>query len=98
MTALYEMVKALFSDSDCWTAIDIGPIAGSDRLSLEQHAGFAPGQLVLRLDANQSGEYFFDLEDYHVARQLAEGLQAWADFAETRHAEREERRSRDAAT
>ena len=86
---MYDIVKRLFEASNEWAGIDIGPIAGSNHLSLEQHAGFGPGQLVLRLDADQNGEYFFDLEDFRTARQLAHGLLGWADFAEKRHAERE---------
>lgn len=87
--AMYDIVKRLFDSPHEWAGIDIGPIAGSQHLSLEQHAGFGPGQLVLRFDAEPSGEYFFDIEDFRTARQLAHGLLGWADFAEKRHAERE---------
>ena len=86
---MYDILKRLFEARSEWAGIDIGPIAGSNHLSLEQHAGFGSGQLVMRLDAEQSGEYFFDLEDFHTARQLAHGLLGWADFAEKRYAEQD---------
>lgn len=87
--AMYDIVKRLFEAKDEWVGIDIGPIAGSNHLSLEQHAGFGPGQLVLRFQDEMRGEYFFDLEDYNTARQLAHGLLGWADVAERLQRERE---------
>lgn len=87
--AMYDIIKRLFEAKNEWAGIDIGPIAGSNHLSLEQHAGFGPGQLVLRLQDEMRGEYFFDLEDYNTARQLAHGLLGWADVAERLHRERE---------
>lgn len=87
---IYKMVAALFSDNTTYAGIDIGPIAGSDTVRLEQHAGFDQGDLVLRMDCDKDGEYFFELGDYHQARDLAVGLLAWADFAEKAYAEREE--------
>ena len=76
--AITAMVTALFSDPQLWAGIDIGTMEGSSTMLVEQHAGFGPGVLVLRLDA----EPFFGLEDYTEARKLAEALNAWADFAE----------------
>lgn len=87
--AMYDIVKRLFEAKHQWAGIDIGPIAGSETLSLEQHAGFGSGQLVLRLQADLNGEYFFDLEDFNTARQLAHGLLGWADVAERLYEERE---------
>lgn len=88
--AMYDIVKRLFEAKHEWACIDIGPIAGSEHLSLEQHAGFGTGQLVLRLQADLNGEYFFDLEDFNTARQLAHGLLGWADVAERLYEERED--------
>lgn len=62
--------------------MDIGPINGSDTLSLEQHAGFGSGTLVMRLAQGNDGEYWFNIEDHRTARQLAHGLLGWADVAE----------------
>ena len=76
--AITAMVTALFSDPELWAGIDIGTMEGSSLMLVEQHAGFGPGVLVLRLDA----EPFFGIEDFHEARKLAEALNAWADFAE----------------
>jgi hypothetical protein len=76
------MVTALFSDPELWAGIDVGTMEGSSTMLVEQHAGFGPGVLVLRLDAEPNGEYFFGLEDYNEARKLAAALNAWADFAE----------------
>jgi hypothetical protein len=87
---MHDMIKRLFEAEHEWASIDIGPIAGSECLSLEQHAGFAAGQLVLRLDPGRNGEYFFALEDFRTARQLAHGLLGWAAVAEKKHAEQEE--------
>lgn len=87
--AMYDIVKRLFEAKHEWACIDIGPIAGSQTLSLEQHAGFGSGQLVLRLDADPNGEFHFDLEDFHTARQLAHGLLGWADVAARLYEERE---------
>lgn len=80
--AMYDIVKRLFEEKHEWAGIDIGPIEGSNHLSLEQHAGFGSGILVLRLDEKQNGEYSFAIEDFHTARQLAHGLLGWADVAE----------------
>jgi len=88
--AMYDIVKRLFDSPHEWAGIDIGGIAGSNHLSLEQHAGFSSGQLVLRFQADANGEYFFDLEDFRTARQLAHGLLGWADFAEKAYKGREE--------
>lgn len=77
-TAITAMVTALFSDPELWAGIDIGTMEGSSLMLVEQHAGFGPGVLVLRLDA----EPFFGIEDFHEARKLAAALNAWADFAE----------------
>lgn len=88
--AMYDIVKRLFEAKHEWAGIDIGGIAGSNHLSLEQHAGFGSGQLVLRLQADLNGEYFFDLEDFNTARQLAHGLLGWADVAARLHAERDD--------
>jgi hypothetical protein len=87
---IYKMIATLFSDNETYAGVDIGPISGSDTLILEQHAGFDDGDLVLRMDRSKDGEYFFELGDYHQARQLAAGLLAWADFAEKAYKEREE--------
>lgn len=87
--AMYYIIKRLFEAKDEWAGVDIGPIGGSNDLSLEQHAGFGRGQLVLRLQDGMRGEYYFDLEDFHAARQLAHGLLGWADVAERLYAERE---------
>lgn len=76
--AITAMVTALFSDPQLWAGIDVGTMEGSSTMLIEQHAGFGPGVLVLRLDA----EPFFGLEDYNEARKLAAALNAWADFAE----------------
>lgn len=81
-TAITAMVTALFSDPQLWAGIDVGTMEGSSTMLIEQHAGFGPGILVLRLDAEPNGEYFFGLEDFHEARKLAAALNAWADFAE----------------
>ena len=86
---MYDIIKRLFEAKNEWVGIDIGGIAGSNHLSLEQHAGFGSGQLVLRLQDEMRGEYHFDLEDFHVARQLAHGLLGWADVAERLYEERE---------
>ena len=94
---MYDIVKRLFEAKHEWVAIDIVGIAGSNHLSLEQHAGFGSGQLVLRLQAEMNGEYFFDLEDFNTARQLAHGLLGWADFAEKAYKEREENWAREHA-
>ena len=80
--AITAMVTALFSDPELWAGIDVGTMEGSSTMLVEQHAGFGPGVLVLRLDAEPNGEYFFCLEDYTEARKLAAALNAWADFAE----------------
>jgi hypothetical protein len=90
--AIHKMVTALFSEPDLYAGVDIGPIEGSTWLSLEQHAGFGPGILVLRMDAEPAGEYHFGLQDFHVARALATALNAWAAFAEPEY-ERERARS-----
>lgn len=87
--AMYDMIKRLFEAKGEWAGVDIGPIAGSNHLSLEQHAGFGSGQLVLRLQDEMRGEYHFDLEDFRVARQLAHGLLGWADVAERLYEDRE---------
>ena len=84
---MHDIIKRLFESPHEWASIDIGPIAGSECVSLEQHAGYAPGQLLLRLDTAPNGEYFFALEDFRTARQLAHGLLGWAAVAEKRHAE-----------
>jgi hypothetical protein len=76
------MVTALFSDPKLWAGIDIGTMEGSSTMRVEQHAGFGSGILVLRLEAEPNGEYFFGLEDFSEARKLAAALNAWADFAE----------------
>lgn len=80
--AITAMVTALFSDPQLWAGIDVGTMEGSSTMLIEQHGGFGPGVLVLRLDAEPNGEYFFGLEDYNEARKLAAALNAWADFAE----------------
>ena len=80
--AITAMVTALFSDPQLWAGIDVGTMEGSSTMTVEQHSGFGPGVLVLRLDAQPNGEYFFGLEDYTEARKLAAALNAWADFAE----------------
>ena len=80
--AIHTMVTALFSDPELWAGVDVGTIEGSCTMLVEQHAGFGPGILVLRLEAETNGEYFFGLEDFNEARKLAAALNAWADFAE----------------
>lgn len=87
---MYDIIKRLFEAKHEWAGIDIGPIDGSNHLSLEQHAGFGSGILVMRLQDEMNGEYYFGIEDYHTARQLAHGLLGWADVAERLHKEREE--------
>lgn len=85
-----DLVKRLFEAKDEWAGIDIGPIEGSNHMTLEQHAGFGSGILVMRLDAGKDGEYFFSIEDFHAARQLAHGLLGWADVAERLYRETNE--------
>ena len=79
---IHRMVTTLFSDPELYAGIDIGTMEGSSTMLVEQHAGFGPGILVLRLEAETNGEYFFGLEDFTEARKLAAALNAWADFAE----------------
>lgn len=79
---IYTMVTALFSDPELWAGVDVGTMEGSSTMLVEQHAGFGSGILVLRLEPETNGEYFFGLEDFNEARKLAAALTAWADFAE----------------
>lgn len=95
---MYDIIKRLFEAKHEWAGVDIGPINGSGTLSLEQHAGFGSGTLVMRLTQGNDGEYWFNIEDFRSARQLAHGLLGWADVAEKLYNEMADEAAREEAS